>query len=298
MPGFCDSHTHIASNLLLRGLLEDVRLFEWLSTMWLLKRNFDPETLYWASLNGLVEMAKSGVTTFNEHFDAYAVEPQLEAIREIPLRATLGYGFADRGLYESITDWSWTTLHNFGDLVAQHHNSLNGMLQIGLSPHAIYSCGEEMFRLVREVADAHEVPIHIHLAENPQEMEYVAEHYGTSAVRWLHSIDFLKSDVTAAHCNPARRDRHPVDGRDRDEDRPLSLLQRQARFRCPAAQMRAGARRDRRLGNRRACQPQHARHVPGNEVCRYYPQGAQRGRRIPQDQRGSWRWPPPPAPRP
>lgn len=200
MPGFCDSHTHIASNLLLRGLLEDVRLFEWLSTMWLLKRNFDPETLYWASLNGLVEMAKSGVTTFNEHFDAYAVEPQLEAIREIPLRATLGYGFADRGLYESITDWSWTTLHNFGDLVAQHHNSLDGMLQIGLSPHAIYSCGEEMFRLVREVADAHEVPIHIHLAENPQEMEYVAEHYGTSAVRWLHSIDFLKSDVTAAHC--------------------------------------------------------------------------------------------------
>ena len=30
MPGFCNSHTHIASNLLLRGLLEDVLLFEWL----------------------------------------------------------------------------------------------------------------------------------------------------------------------------------------------------------------------------------------------------------------------------
>lgn len=28
MPGFCNSHTHIASNVLLRGLLEDVRLFE------------------------------------------------------------------------------------------------------------------------------------------------------------------------------------------------------------------------------------------------------------------------------
>ena len=45
MPGFCNSHTHIASNVLLRGLLEDVRLFEWIQTMWKLKQNFDPETL-------------------------------------------------------------------------------------------------------------------------------------------------------------------------------------------------------------------------------------------------------------
>lgn len=200
MPGFCDSHTHIASNMLLRGILEDVRLFEWLSTMWQLKRNFDPETLYWASLNGLVEMVKSGVTSFNEHFDAYAVEPQIEALGTVPLRATLGYGFADRGVYASITDWSWKTLHGFGDLVAQHHKSRGGLLQIGLSPHAPYSCGAEMFQLVREVADAHKVPIHTHLSEGPQEMAYVAEKYGTSPVRWLDKLGFLAPDVTAAHC--------------------------------------------------------------------------------------------------
>jgi 5-methylthioadenosine/S-adenosylhomocysteine deaminase len=69
MPGFVNCHTHIASNMLLRGLLEDVQLFEWLSTMWKLKRNFDEETLYWASLMGLVEMARSGITCFNEHFE-------------------------------------------------------------------------------------------------------------------------------------------------------------------------------------------------------------------------------------
>ena len=33
MLGFVDSHMHIASNMLLRGLLEDVELFEWLATM-------------------------------------------------------------------------------------------------------------------------------------------------------------------------------------------------------------------------------------------------------------------------
>lgn len=200
MPGFVNSHTHIASNMLLRGLLEDVQLFEWLSTMWRLKRNFDPDTLYWASLAGLAEMAKAGITTFNEHFDAYAVEPEIEALEKIPLRATLGYGFADRGIYASITDWSWKTLETFGDLVKKHHRSGGDRVHLALSPHAPYSCGAEMFKLVREVADAEKVAIHTHLAEGPQEVAYVADTYGTTPVKWVHSLGFLGPDVTAAHC--------------------------------------------------------------------------------------------------
>ena len=125
MPGFANSHTHVASNLLLRGLLEDVLLFEWLQTMWRLKQNFDHETLYWASLCGDLEMLKAGITSFNEHFDAYDVEPQIEALDEIPLRATLGYGFADilqelidtTGLpvqdvvFNLLQLWGWASMH-------------------------------------------------------------------------------------------------------------------------------------------------------------------------------------------
>jgi 5-methylthioadenosine/S-adenosylhomocysteine deaminase len=200
MPGFVNCHTHIASNMLLRGLLEDVQLFEWLQTMWQLKRNFDEETLYWASLMGLVEMARAGITTFNEHFDAYRVAPQIAALGKLPLRATLGYGFADRGLYAPITDWSWKALHGFGDTVARHHRSGNDRIHVALSPHSPYSCGAEMFKLVREVADAQKVVIHTHLAEGPQEVAYVKETYGTTPMQWVHSLGFLGPDVTAAHC--------------------------------------------------------------------------------------------------
>lgn len=200
MPGFVNCHTHIASNMLLRGLLEDVQLFQWLGTMWKLKRNFDEDTLYWASLMGLVEMAKSGITCFNEHFDAYRVSPQIEALKTVPLRATLGYGFADRGLYAPITDWSWTALHGFGDKVKRHHGSGNGRIHVALSPHAPYSCGADMLRLVREVADAQKIAIHTHLAEAPQETRYVADTYGTTSVKWVHSLGLLGPDVTLAHC--------------------------------------------------------------------------------------------------
>jgi 5-methylthioadenosine/S-adenosylhomocysteine deaminase len=206
MPGFVNCHTHIASNMLLRGLLEDVQLFEWLQTMWQLKRNFDEETLYWASLIGLVEMAKSGITTFNEHFDAYRVEPEIAALGKMPLRATLGYGFADRGLYAAMTDWSWKALHNFSDKVSRHHRTGNDRVHVALSPHAPYSCGAEMFKLVREVADAHKVVIHTHLAEGMQEIAYVRENYGTTPVQWVHSHGFLGPDVTAAHATQLNDD--------------------------------------------------------------------------------------------
>ena len=110
-----------------------------------------------------------------------------------------GYGLADRGVYASIADWSWKTLHGFGDLVSQHHKTQGDRLHLALSPHAPYSCGAEMFRLVREVATDQKVCIHTHLAEGMQEVAYVRENYDTTPVQWLHSMGFLAEDVTAAH---------------------------------------------------------------------------------------------------
>lgn len=200
IPGFVDPHTHIASNMLLRGLLEDVELFEWLSTMWTLKKNFDHETLYWASMCGLVEMARAGITCFNEHFDAYAVTPQVRALDEIGLRATLGYGFADGGVYADVADWSWAALQDFDAATAEAADIDGDRVRLALSPHAPYSCSEPMWRAVRELADDRGLPIHTHLAEGPNETAYVAEHFGCTSVEWLDGMGFLGPDVTAAHC--------------------------------------------------------------------------------------------------
>jgi len=230
MPGFANSHTHVASNLLLRGLLEDVLLFEWLQIMWSLKRNFDHETLYWASLCGDLEMLKAGITSFNEHFDAYDVEPQMDALREIPLRATLGYGFADRGLYAPRTDYSLRTMARFADIVAEHHDTRDGLLHVALSPHAVYSCGAEMWHEVRRLADSLGVSIHTHLSEGKQEVAYTTETYGMRPVQWLDSLGFLGPDVTAAHCSSL-------------DDRDIAILARTGTkvAHCPISNAKLGS---------------------------------------------------------
>ncbi len=200
LPGFVDCHTHIASNFLLRGLLEDTELFGWLQTMWKLKQNFDHETLYWASMCGLVEMARSGITCFNEHFDGYAVTPEVRALNEIGLRATLGYGFADGGVYAPVADWSWAALSDFDAATVGAADIDGDRVRVALSPHAPYSCSEAMWRAVRELADDRGLPVHTHMAEGPNETAYMANTYGTTTVQWLEDIGFLASDITAAHC--------------------------------------------------------------------------------------------------
>lgn len=205
LPGFVDCHTHVASNMLLRGLLEDVELFEWLATMWKLKQNFDHETLYWASMCGLVEMAKAGITSFNEHFDGYAVTPQVRALNEIGLNATLGYGFADVGVYADAAGWSWAALDDF-DAATVGAATIDGdRVRLALSPHAVYSCTEPMWRAIRELATERHLPIHTHMAEGANEAAFMQETYGSTTVQWLYDIGFLDHDITAAHCSMMTR---------------------------------------------------------------------------------------------
>lgn len=200
LPGFSNCHTHVGSNILLRGLNEDAKLFEWLQSMWRLKKNFDAETLRLASLAGLAEMALAGITSFNEHFDAYSVSPEIQALSDIPLRATLGYGFADIGLYADVKDWSYEALNSFGDVVAEHHETLDGRLRVALSPHATYSCTEAMWKLCTDVANRYGLSIHTHLSEGAQEHQFVKENYGRTPTAWLESLGVLSERVTAAHC--------------------------------------------------------------------------------------------------
>ncbi|MFK7830328.1 MAG: amidohydrolase family protein [Congregibacter sp.] len=200
MPGFSNCHTHIGSNILLRGLNEDAKLFEWLQSMWRLKQNFDYETLRLASLAGLAEMALAGITSFNEHFDAYSVSPEIDALSSIGLRATLGYGFADIGLYGELRDWSFRALNHFDDIVSEHHGALNGRLQVALSPHATYSCTAELWQRCADLAEDLDLSIHTHLSEGQQEHRFVRDKYGMTPTAWLHSLGMLSPRLTAAHC--------------------------------------------------------------------------------------------------
>ena len=105
LPGMINCHTHAAMTLL-RGYADDLPLMEWLETkIWPVEDKFTGEDVYWATLLAIIEMVKSGTTTFNDQY--IFMEEVARAVAETGIRAVLARGMkgvgpsVERGLEES-----------------------------------------------------------------------------------------------------------------------------------------------------------------------------------------------------
>jgi 5-methylthioadenosine/S-adenosylhomocysteine deaminase len=89
IPGLVNSHGHVAMTLL-RGIADDLMLMEWLENYIFPAEggNVSPEFVYWGTLLGCIEMARSGTTTFTDQY--YFEEEVARATEHAELRGVLG----------------------------------------------------------------------------------------------------------------------------------------------------------------------------------------------------------------
>ncbi|MEM2136458.1 MAG: amidohydrolase family protein, partial [Candidatus Methanomethylicia archaeon] len=69
-----------------------------------------------------------------------------------------------------------------------------------IGPHAPYTCSEELLLKCKDIAERENRLIHMHLAETLEEQVKFEEKYGKREVEFLDNLDFLSSNVIAAHC--------------------------------------------------------------------------------------------------
>src|SRR5690606_39114496 len=90
MPGFVNTHGHAAMSLL-RGLKDDVSLQVWLQEyMWPTEAKYTAADVRAGTMLALVEMLKSGTTTFMDMYDY--MDQVAEAVQEAGMRACLNRG--------------------------------------------------------------------------------------------------------------------------------------------------------------------------------------------------------------
>lgn len=69
LPGLVNTHTHVVMSLL-RGIGDDMLLQPWLETrIWPLESQFTPQIAVASTELGLLEMVKSGTTSFSDMFN-------------------------------------------------------------------------------------------------------------------------------------------------------------------------------------------------------------------------------------
>jgi len=194
LPGFVNSHSHLGMTIF-RGYADDMELDTWLNEwIWPAEENLTPEEVYWGSMLGIVEALHSGTTAIADMY--FYMDQTARAIEEAGIRGLISYGL----IAEELDRKGRQELTKGLDLAEEWDGEANGRLRVALSPHAPYTCGDEVLREVSKVASKNNIPIHTHIAETDKEVKESYEKFGISPVERLEKLGIFENQVLGAHC--------------------------------------------------------------------------------------------------
>jgi cytosine/adenosine deaminase-related metal-dependent hydrolase len=200
LPGFVDAHSHL-EYAVYAGFGDGLAFGPWLRLHIERKRRIGWEETVAIARYGAAECLRSGITTVADASFSGAAAP---AAAELGLRAIVHlevFG-ADAGQLRERFEPN-------RDRIAGH---LSDRVRLGVSPHAPYTVGPELFAACLELG----LPVTTHLAESAAEQEWLSTgggpwralaesgllppSPGRSAVRHLAAEGLLDRRVVAAHC--------------------------------------------------------------------------------------------------
>lgn len=194
VSGFVNAHTHLPM-VLLRGLADDVPLEEWLERhVWPIERKLSPEDVYWCTLLALAEAIRGGTVAVADMY--FHTDRVAQAVEESGIRGVLSYGMIAR----SMSEGGEKELRTTEKVAATWRGAAEGRIDVAVSPHSAYTCGEDVWRAAKELAQDCGLRIHTHLSESRQEVATVRAQTGGSPPEYLERLGIFEVPTLAAHC--------------------------------------------------------------------------------------------------
>ncbi|UYN90778.1 MAG: amidohydrolase family protein [Anaerolineales bacterium] len=195
MPGLVNAHTHVPMTLL-RGLADDLRLDVWLMGYMIpVEREFvTPDFVHLGTSIGCAEYIRSGITSFADMY--YYESTVAEATAAAGMRAVCGqtvmkFPTPDAKFYEESMAYTREFIQKWKG---------HPLIVPAVSPHAPYSCTEEILRATAALAVEFDVPLHTHIAESSFEVENARKEWGMPVVPYVKKQNLFDAKVLAAHC--------------------------------------------------------------------------------------------------
>lgn len=194
MPGMINCHTHLSMTLF-RGLADDLQLQDWL-TKYIFPAEADfmnGEAVELGAQLAMIEMIHSGTTTFN---DMYFYEDNVAQVaKKIGMRGVVS---------ESLIDFPVPNSKNSDEgiayirkMVGKYKN--DSLITVGLAVHSPYTCGPELIKKAKKVANELNLNFHMHIAETQWEVDTIYKLYKMTPVEYLDKLGVLDNRTIAAH---------------------------------------------------------------------------------------------------
>jgi len=184
----------------------------------------DPETIYLSTLLGAIDMLSKGCTAC---FDLVYEFPRptkagflaaARAYADAGMRAVLAPMVADQSLFRSIPGLADALPADLRDTVARFdlaggeqtiaaleaiaaaRSEMPDTVTLAIAPTIPHHCSERFLKGCMDIADRHQLPIHMHIAESRLQAVVARKIHGRSAIRHLADLGMLRPRFTAAHC--------------------------------------------------------------------------------------------------
>jgi formimidoylglutamate deiminase len=226
MPGFVNAHSH-AFQRLLRGRthwrtseVADPDFWSWRELMYACALSLTPDEIFAVSRFCFLEMLRAGYTTVGEfHYlqrdqngEAYAnanelAERVIAAAREVGIRISLlNVCYAEGGVGRPLlpeqrrfaTPDLDTYLLDTERLVVRY--AKDPLVTVGTAPHSVRAVAREWLLRIRDFAAGLGLPLHMHVSEQPAEVEACVAKYGKRPVELLADDEVLSPRFTGVHC--------------------------------------------------------------------------------------------------
>jgi formimidoylglutamate deiminase len=227
VPGLVNCHSHSFQRVI-RGRTEHRTtanrdtFWTWREAMYHAANLLSPEDVYRVARMAFVEMLMSGITTVGEfHYLHNAPngsrydDPNLLAVQVLRAASELGLRIgllrtayaragwrkaAHPGQARFITDQPETFLEDTEALLgAIPKYSKPGFAWLGIAPHSIRAVPIEDLAKITDYAHENSLPVHMHVGEQPAEIDECLGEHGVRPVELLKQRNILNSSFTAIH---------------------------------------------------------------------------------------------------
>lgn len=203
VPGTVNTHSHSFQHLL-RGLAVDQPFLIWRDqALYRLTPYLNPNALYLGAKLAFSEMILQGITTVVDFFylHDHGLDNDLaviQAAQEVGIRLILARTFYDwEGAPEAYRETPEEAVNRTRILAGRYRN--NPMVHIHPAPHSVHGASDAMIDAAVGLARDLKAPYHMHIAEEPFEVDEQRKKTGLSPVEHLAQLNALDSSLIAVH---------------------------------------------------------------------------------------------------
>ena len=209
IPGLIDTHVHLAQALI-RGCADDTALIDWLRKyVWPLQGNFDAQDGKASAELCMLEMIKSGTTTFLESllhsrygFDGIAETVRRSGMRGILSKTVMGlpsYGEEANIMHPGMVEDGETCLREVEGYHKRWNGQAEGRIRVWYGARSLGGCTPELYRQIGEGANRLRTGVTMHLSEVQEDVRYANKEFGKMPCEFMDEVGLAGRNVVFAH---------------------------------------------------------------------------------------------------